>query len=137
MTMQAPPVSQTTTQQPIFYGPPPKVYMDAQIKPREVIEVRPWEPIYIFVEMKMGAATSIEGLNKHTPFKVEAAEKPEHAAAPRCMGQWFKVSADAKAKPGKTDLVKIVSRGLYSGGVQGPPKVDKYFTLKVGHVRYY
>ncbi len=130
--------SPTSSMHNNFHGivaPRPAVYTD--IKRNQRIEVRPAEPIYLFIETRMGSGTQLEGLNKHTPFKVEDSQAPAGVPVPRTMGRWLKISVARGAKAGRSDRVKLVSSPVLGPAAQSKPTSIVPFTLTVGNMRYY
>ena len=47
-------------------APKPQSIVAANIKKGDKLEIRPGEPVYIFIEPRMGTGTSLQGLNKRS-----------------------------------------------------------------------
>jgi hypothetical protein len=99
------------------------------------IQVRPGEPVYLFIEKRTGFSKSIEGLNKRTPFVVtRLAKAPQGVTNIRTQGTWFRVEVPRAAKVGTTDRVHVRT-------LQGAAKHEvgprTYFTFEAGPRRMY
>lgn len=115
-------------------APRPQALIADNIKRGQKVEIRPGEPVFVFIETKMGTGGRLEGLNKKTPFKISLSRPPAGVPVPRTMGQWFRIELKAGEKAGQTDRIALVTRAVVPGA---PVTERKNFTLVSGHQRYY
>jgi hypothetical protein len=114
-------------------APRPELYTSTKYNQR--IEVRPGEPVYIWIERRVGAGVRIEGFNKNTPFNIEHMSRPPQGVAlPRAPGDFYRVSVDRAVKPGIADRVFKVT---YPVVPNAQPSSRSPFTLVTGAMRYY
>ena len=113
-------------------APKPEILMD--VKAHQRVEVRPGEPVHLFLASSVGAGRSIAGLNKRTPFTVTLMEKAPVGAAATTRGAWFKIEARPTAKVGTTDRVSVQLTPVVLNPV---PVNELFFTLVVGAQRQY
>jgi hypothetical protein len=118
-----------------FVAPKPQAFEAKDIKKGQKLQVSESEPVYVFIETRMGANTTIQGLNKK-PFTCTPCERPGRVDAPRCMGQWYKIAVAQGAKVGKQDHVKLATTAMVKPGTQGRTQ-SVPFILEVAPIRYY
>ncbi len=114
-------------------APGPRVLMANDVKPGMKLEIRPYEPVHLFIPIRPGVNHQLDGLNKHSPFTVERENPPSGVAAPRTLGYWVKISVKPNTKAGKSDRV-FLARGSIMPGAE---RTRTFFTLVAGNVRYY
>lgn len=128
-------VNRTAPRPPMgIVAPRPQSLIAGDIKARQRVEVRPGEPVFLFIERRMGRGGTLSGLNKDTPFSITRLSKaPEGVAVPRTMGDWYRISLKQGEKAGQTDQIKLVERTV----ALQPKITEKPFTLVAGGRRYY
>src|SRR5688572_7780480 len=115
-------------------APTPQALIDANIKRGAKVTVRPGEPVFVFIQTRMGSKGRIAGLSRSSPFKIAPSAAPPGVPVPRTMGRWFQISLKPTARQGQTDQVSLVTRAV----VLGPPKEEKKpFTLVAGGRRFF
>ena len=115
-------------------APRPQSLIAGEIKAKQRVEIRPGEPVFVFIERRMGTGGKLAGLNKDTPFSITRLSKaPAGVAVPRTMGDWYKISLKEGEKAGQTDQIKLVERTV----TLKPKITEKPFTLVSGSQRYY
>lgn len=118
-------------------APPPRAVMADAIKSGEKLEIRAGEPIYVFIASRSGVATSVQGLNKRTPFSVTACPRPAGVASPRTKGRWYRIDLRPTAKVGQVDRVALVTARAAVDPRFAHPIASRPFALVVGATRYY
>lgn len=133
--MNTSPVSQQSPGMGIM-APKPMALMADAIKKGQVVEVRPGEPVFVFIEMRPGSGTSIKNFNKRSPFKMSLSRPPVGVPVPRTMGSWYRIELGPGAKVGQKDRVAVVTKPVVAPGLQVKGSAVP-FTLCVGAMRYY
>jgi hypothetical protein len=116
-------------------APDPRSVISDQIKKGSKVEIRPGEPVFMFIPSRVGAGTKLEGLNRNSPFSVtRVAKPPVGVPVPRTPGSWVRISLKLGEEAGQKDQVKLVARSVTPS--HSTSKVVS-FTLVAGHQRYY
>jgi hypothetical protein len=115
-------------------APRPQSLIADHIEARQRIEVRPGEPVYLFIPKRLGAATSLHGIDRNTPFSITHLKgTPQGVPGVRTPGDWYRISLKPGEEAGQQDQIKLVTKTV-------TPKTTtavKPFTLISGSLRYY
>ena len=115
-------------------APQPRSLISDNIKRGQKIEIRPGEPMFVFIERRMGTGGRLEGLNKSSPFSIsKVARPPAGVPVPRTMGDWFRISLKPGEKAGQKDQIKLVTSTV----TLHPKETSKPFTLVSGSMRWF
>ena len=118
-------------------APQPQSLISTNIKAGQKVEIRPGEPVYLFIPTRMGSGTKLDGLNKNTPFSIKAlAGTPPGVPGVRTMGKWYQISLKPGEKAGQKDQVKLTTAPVVAPNVKVKPEVTR-FTLVAGSQRWY
>lgn len=133
--MNVPPVNAAGRPMGIV-APQPETMASSSISRDQRIEVRPGEPVFLFVVTPIGGHSSIEKINKRSAFTFTPCERPAGAAQPRAPGQWLRIELKPNTRAGAVDEVELQSVGMGLPGRE-PGKEVVPFTLVAGERRFY
>jgi len=118
-------------------APQPEALNSDNIKKGQKVEVRPGEPVYLFIPTRMGSGTQLQGLNKRSPFTIKQLQgTPPGVPGVRTMGTWYQLALKPGEKAGQRDRLQLISAPVVGPNVKVKPEV-KNFTLVSGNQRWY
>jgi hypothetical protein len=113
-------------------APQPRVQLS--VKQGDRLEIRPHEPIHLFLSTKIGASRSISGLNKDSPFRIVEADPPRGTVQPKIPGRWYRIEVKDGTRAGRVDRVQVDVRPTVPRALGWK---ELSFTLVSGSMRYY
>lgn len=118
-------------------APRPQALISDNIKAGQKVEIRPGEPVYLFIPTRMGSGTKLQGLNKRSPFTIKAMTgTPPGVPGVRTMGKWYQLALKPGQKAGQKDQLQLISAPVVGPNVKVKPEVTR-FTLVSGSQRWY
>ena len=118
-------------------APQPQSLISTNIKAGQKVELRPGEPVFLFIPTRVGSGTKLQALNKDTPFSIKRlASTPPGVPGIRTPGQWYQLSLKQGEKVGQRDQVQLVTTPVVGPNVKVKSEVTR-FTLLAGGRRFY
>ncbi|HSI05466.1 MAG: hypothetical protein ACAI38_25880 [Myxococcota bacterium] len=111
-------------------APGPRVQLG--IKQGDSFQIRPGEPLYVFVPLTVGTNFSFAQMEK-SAFSIGPSQMPPGVGTPRIAGEWFQISMTPGVREGTREEVRLQTKAT----PEAVAHTALTFTLVTGGRRFY